>query len=127
MNGESYILYFGSLRVGIVTQTDCDFPNLWGEIEYDPALAEPETFELARLSRFIALNCESTRLLDLEDEEDTDLEQQAISGELDTHYSEFVEAVHWHLIDSQGHDLPILCPILRNAGEIVWRWNRTDN
>jgi hypothetical protein len=123
MDGDRFDLYFGSLKVGVVTQSNSDFPNLWGNIAYDPALVEPRSAELARFVKFVVLNRESTRLLDREHEHDTSREQEAVGAELAAHYMDFVESEDWHLIDNQGRLLPILCPILRGDGEIVWRWN----
>lgn len=123
MDGERYDLYFGSLKVGVVTQADGDFPNLWGTIAYDPALSDPQSPEAVRLTRFISLNKESTRLMDLEDERDTSREQEAVNAELEADYAVYVESEEWRLIDGRRLELPILCPILREDGEIVWRWN----
>ena len=129
MSGEMYDLHFGSLKVGVVTENDRDFPNLWGDIVYDAALADPQTDDLARLSKFVSLNRESTRLMDLEEKKHTandqpriDAELKRINAELEAHYQEYVESEDWHLIDTCGCDQPILCPLLRGEGEIVWRW-----
>jgi hypothetical protein len=122
MNGERYELYFGSLKVGIVTQTDIDFPNLWGDIVYDSALSKPQAEDIARFVNFVALNRESTRLVDMDSEGDTSREQSAVNAELEA-YMDYVESEDWRLIDQRGRELPILCPILRASDEIVWRWN----
>jgi hypothetical protein len=123
MVGDRYHLYFGSLKVGVVTHTDSDFPNLWGDISYDLAVSEPQSEEAARFAKFVELNRESTRLVDLEDEQDTSREQQDVNAELEADYTDYVESEDWHLVDECGRELPILCPILRWSGEIVWRWN----
>lgn len=120
MNGERYDLYFGSLKAGVVIQSDSDFPNLWGEFIDDPALAEGKTPELSRFARFLALNRECTRLMDLE-EESPALEEANV--ELETDYADFIESDDWRLVDLQGRELPILVPLLRGPAEIVWRWN----
>jgi hypothetical protein len=122
MKGKRYDLYFGTLKVGIVTEIDSDFPNLWGDIAYDPALLKPQAGEIARFVKFVELNRESTKLVDMEDEQDTSREQDAVNAEL-VAYMDYVESEDWHLIDTRGRALPILCPILRGSGEIVWRWN----
>ena len=123
MKGDRYNLHFGSLKLGMVTETDSDFPNLWGDIVYDRSLAEPRTDELFRLARFVALNREATRLTDLEDEPSMGAGQESVIAERDTQYTDYIESDDWHLIDEQGRELPILCPILRGTAEIVWRWN----
>jgi hypothetical protein len=123
MDGDRFDLYFGPLKVGVVTRTDSDFPNLWGGITYDPALSEQRSPEVTRFVKFVALNRESIRLLDMEHEHDTSREQEAVNAELEAQYMDYVESEDWHLIDEQGRVLPILCPILRGDGEIVWRWN----
>ncbi len=123
MVGKRYELYFGSLRVGVVTQTASDFPNLWGDLAYDRSVLERQSEEAARFCKFVELNHESTRLVDLEDKQDTSREQEAVSAELVAHYMDYVESEEWHLLDEGGRKLPILCPILNGSGEIVWRWN----
>jgi hypothetical protein len=125
MVGKRYDLYFGSLKVGVVTQTDSDFPNLWGDISYDRAVSEPRSEEAARLARFVELNRESIRLVDLE-EEDTSREQKVADAELDANYMDYIDSEDWHLVDERGRKLPILCPLLRGSSEIVWRWNPSD-
>jgi hypothetical protein len=123
MAGERYDLHFGSLKVGIITQTNSDFPNLWGDISYDPVVSKPQSEEAARIAKFLELNSESTRLVDLEDRQNTSPEQEVVNAELEANYKDYIESENWHLIDERGHELPILCPILRGASEIVWRWN----
>jgi hypothetical protein len=122
VDGERYDLYFGSLKVGVVTPTDSDFPNLWGTITYEPWLAQPPSPEAVRLARFVALNQESTRLVDLEDEVDTGREQAAVNAELEAGFMDYIESQEWRLVDRRGRELPILCPILRGDGDLVWRW-----
>ena len=122
MKGQRYDLVFGSLNVGVVTQTDSDFPNLWGEITYDPALENPQTPEAIRFAKFVALNKESTRLVDTEHEQDVSRELAAVTTELEG-YTDYIESEDWYLIDAGGRRLPIICPILRGSSEIVWRWD----
>jgi hypothetical protein len=97
MGGNRFDLCFGSLKVGVVTQTDSDFPNLWGSLTYDPALANPQSAEVARLAKFVALNRESTRLVDMEYETDTSREQEVVNAELEAHYADYLESEDWHL------------------------------
>ncbi len=123
MADQRYDLYFGSLKVGVVTQTDSDFPNLWGSITYEPTVLKRQSAETSRLARFVELNRESTRLADLEDQQEASREQEAVSAELEANFMDYVESEDWLLIDERGRELPILCPILRDPGEIVWRWN----
>jgi hypothetical protein len=86
-------------------------------------LSEPQAEEAARLARFVELNRESTRLLDLEDKQDTSREQKLVNAELEANYLDYIESEDWHLVDKRGRKLPILCPLLRGSGEIVRRWN----
>ena len=123
MTSERYGLYFGSLKVGVVTKTDSDFPNLCGSITNDPALSKSPSPEAAGVARFVALNKESTRLVDMEHEQDTSREQAAVNAELETGYMEYVESEEWRLFYDRGRELPILCPIFRWDDDIVWRWN----
>ena len=120
---ERYDLYFGSLKVGTVAHTDSDFPNLWGTITYEPWLSAPQTPEAIRFARFVALNKESTRLVDMEDQVDTSREQAAVNTELEAGFMDVVESEGWRLVDDCSRELPILCPILRGDGDLVWRWD----
>jgi hypothetical protein len=123
MESERYSLFFGYLKLGVVKQTDSDFPNLWGAVAYDSSLDHPQTPEAARLARFVALNKESIRLLDMEDEQDTSTERAVVDAELAKEYSDYVDSNEWRLVDDRGQERPILCPILRADDQIVWRWN----
>ena len=123
MGDDRLDLYFGPLRVGAVTQVGEDFPSLGGYITYDPSLANPPSAEVARLARFIALNRESTRLEDLEDESDLPQGAEGVNAELETHYMGYIESVDWRFVDGGGRELPILCPIFHENNEIVWRWD----
>jgi hypothetical protein len=125
MGGKRYDLVFGSIKVGVVTPTDSDFPNLWGEITYDPRLENPQTPDAARFAKFVALNRESTRLVDMEHEQDVSRELDAINAELES-YNDYIESEEWYLIDASDTRLRILCPVLRGTGEIVWRWGLPD-
>ena len=120
---ENYELYHGSLKVGTVTNTDSDFPNLWGTIAYELWLSNPHSLEGARFARFVALNKESIRLVDSEHERDTSREQAVVNAELETEFMDYIESEEWRLVDGRGRDLPILCPIFRDDHELVWRWD----
>jgi hypothetical protein len=120
---QRYDLHFGSLKVGVVTQTDSDFPNQWGTIDYEPWVRSPRSAEEERFARFVVLNQESTRLVDMEDEADTSRELAAVSSELEAAFMDYVESDQWRLVDRRGRAAPILCPILRGDGDLVWRWD----
>ncbi len=116
MQGARYELYFGPLRLGSVVQTDSDFPNLSGQITYDAAIGQSGSPEVTRLARFVALNRESNRLTNQPSE------QAALDAALQT-YADYIESEDWRLIDEQGREHPILCPVLCWDDYIVWRWN----
>jgi hypothetical protein len=117
-----YDLYFGDIRVGAVTEKDSDFPNLWGAITYDESMSQPISDERTRLARFLELNQESIRLVDIEHEQDVSSELDAVSKQLEA-FNDYIETDDWRLVDETGNSLPILVPIFRHDGEIVWRWN----
>ncbi len=117
-----YDLHFRDIRVGAVTENDRDFPNLWGDIEFDAAISQPISKEEARLARFIELNRESIRLADTEDQQDVTGELNVVDKQLEA-FSDYIESDDWMLVDESGKTLPILVPIFRHDGEIVWRWN----
>jgi hypothetical protein len=121
MKPRSYLLFHGLLKIGVVTEDDADFPNMFGAIAYEPWILEPRDPDEKRLARFVELNCESTRLVDLEDEVDTSAESEKIDAELGQ-YQDLVESEEWWLVDDVGKKVPILCPMLRTS-EIVWRWD----
>lgn len=117
-----YDLYLGPLKVGIVTEQDKDFPNLWGQIAYDKSLLNPNTEAMNRLARFIDLSCESIRLVDIEHEQDVADELAVLNKQLEQ-FQDYIDTDDWVLVDDKGERHLILCPILRHGGEIVWRWN----
>ena len=122
MDGQRYDLLFGKLKVGVVTQTKSDFPNLWGEIVYDRALDKPKSAILRRFVKFILLNRESTRLIDIEHEKDVSHELDAVNTELES-YKDIIESEDWYLQDERGRRVAILSPVLRGESELVWRWD----
>ncbi|MCB9927781.1 MAG: hypothetical protein H6822_36965 [Planctomycetaceae bacterium] len=117
-----YELHFRDFKIGDVIEDDTDFPNLWGRIAYNDSLKCPTSEEQTRLVRFIELNQDSIRLVDLESEQDVSHDLDAINKELEA-FTDYIETDDWLLIADNGKRLPILCPILRHDGEIVWRWN----
>jgi len=121
-----YELHFREMKIGDVTEADADFPNLWGTITYDGSLQCPTSEEQKRLARFIELNRDSIRLVDIEHEQDVSAELDAINKELEA-FDDYIETDDWLLITQEGETLPILCPILRHDGEIVWRWNPRES
>jgi hypothetical protein len=120
-----YELHFRDIKIGVVTEDDCDFPNLWGRIAYNEPLICPSSDEQQRLARFLQLNRDSIRLIDLEDEQNVSAELDVINKELET-FNDYFETDDWLLIDDSRKIHPILCPIFRHDGEIVWRWNPCD-
>lgn len=109
-----YDLYYGRARVGVVTQTDADFPNLWGDIDYDPGVsAHP------RLARFVALSREVDRVSDRYSVEGPEVD--ALQTELEG-YDDLIESADWWLVDAAGRPHPILVPNFCHDG-VVWRWD----
>jgi hypothetical protein len=125
MDDDCFDLSFGSLKVGEVTLTASDFPNLWGKIAYDSAHAEQQSPELARFNQFLELDRQSMKLIDVEHERDVSEELSAINAQLKS-YRDYIDSADWYLIDKRGRKLPILCPVLRDNGEIVWRWGSPE-
>ncbi len=123
MDWDRFDLFFGPMKVGVVFLCDADFPNLWGNIVVDSAVSDPATAEAMRLARFIALNRESTRLMELMDEAGPSPGQEAVDAELAEIGGNFDDSEDWCLVNVLGHRLPILCPVFRDDDEIVWRWN----
>ncbi len=117
-----YELYFRDMKIGDITEDDADFPNLWGTITYNESINRPTTEEQERLARFVELNQDSIRLVDVEHEQDVSAELDVINKELEA-FNDYIETDDWLLVTDHGKRLPILCPILRHDGEIVWRWN----
>ena len=115
-------LKFGNTLVGTVTLTDADFPNVWREIVLDGSLANPACTETTRMAEFIRLNRKCTRLADIEHEQDVSAEFDAVNKQLES-YNDYIETNDWVLISPDSKTTKIMCPIFRDDGEIVWRWN----
>ena len=60
------------------------------------------------------------------DKERKELEA-TVNAELEAKYLDLIESEDWHMVDKQGRTLPILCPYLRDNGEIDWTYNTTTN
>jgi hypothetical protein len=120
-----YELYFGQLRIGVVRHVDGDFPNNFGRLTYERWLADPRTAAQKRFARFAELNRECTRLVDQEHERDVSTELAAVNAKLEAKFTDYMDSPEW-LVDRDGKDELILCPILRSLPrrqhEIVWRW-----
>lgn len=123
MDGEQYDLDFGSRKFCVVVPLDSDFPNLWGAITYEPWVSRPRSPEEQRLARFLALNKENTRLADLGRDGEGARAEAAVNAELEAAFLDNIECDSWRLVDCRGQERPILCPILRGDGELVWRWD----
>ena len=117
-----YELHLRNMKIGDVTEQEADFPNLWGTITYSESLERPTCDEHKRLARFLKLNRDSIRLIDIEHEQDVSAELDAINRELEA-FKDYIETGDWLLITENGIRLPILCPIFGHDCEIVWRWN----
>jgi hypothetical protein len=117
-----YELFFDDRKLGTVVGVGSDFPHLWGHVEYDASLKRPHVGTYERLLNFIAVNCESMRLVDVMHEQDVSDELNAVNSKLEA-YADFIESDKWRLVDANGNGLPILCPIFRDGGAIEWRWN----
>jgi hypothetical protein len=127
MSDQRYDLYYADRRLGVVTQVDSDFPNLWGTIVYDAAIAHPQSDAEKRMARFVELSIESMRLLmsddaAYDDDEVSEVELNPVDAELERDFLDLVETNNWRLIDAEGQVEPILCPAFHPNDEIVWRW-----
>lgn len=117
-----YALCLREIKIGIVTENDCDFPNLMGTIIFDESLTQLSSGEGKRLARFLELNKESSRLVGIEHEQDVSIELATVNKQLED-YIDYIDTQDWILITDNGKELPILCPIFHTNGEIVWRWD----
>ena len=104
-----------------MAQTDSDFPNLWGTIIYEPWLSAPLTPEAIRFARFVALNKESTRLVDMEDQVVSSREQEVVNAELEAEFMDVVESEGWRLVDdcSRGVADPVSHPPRRRRSGVA--------
>jgi hypothetical protein len=130
MDGEIYDLFFGTLKVGVLTKIDSDFPNTWGMITYDPGIEQPKSPEALRLARFIELMKAWMQLIKFENEshQENSNEQEVVNTELEAQFIDIIESDEWKLVRSDGRELPILCPTFHKMDEgeldeVVWRWN----
>jgi hypothetical protein len=119
---SNFSLFLGDCRIGRVAYEDSDFPNVWGRLTVDETLAQPTTPTAQRIARFLELNRAGIRLVDVENERDVSAELAEINRQLES-FNDYVETDDWRLVDDEGQVHPILCPIVRDGGEIVWRWN----
>ncbi len=117
---DRYELFLGDRRVGTVVSSEQDFPSLWGTLELDPELSTSSASDATRMREFLALNLESTRLVDRDGETYESEKLAEVNRKLES-FNDLIEA-DWLLIDAKGNRLPILCPILHHPNELVWRW-----
>jgi hypothetical protein len=115
-----YELYFGALKIGNVFEDDRDFPSWFGRITYAPSFEQSESELARRLARFIGLSFESIALIDANQEGSPELADLLRE---EAAFNDVADSKAWHLIDELGSVIPILCPVLRRDGGIVWRWN----
>jgi hypothetical protein len=116
-----YDLYLATLKIGRVSEDGRDFPNLWGWLEYEQLMRKPTTAIECRVAKFLELGIEEMKLVDVEHEKDVSREIAAHNVQMEQ-YRDLIESDDWFLIDENGVKSPILCPILREGGNIVWRW-----
>jgi hypothetical protein len=123
MHGDQFDLYFGPIKGGAVTETGGDPPDVQGMIVYDLALSGAQSADAVRLVKFIALTKESERLAIMKHDPETAEYGVAVNAALEAKYLDIFESDQWRLIDKHGRVLPVLYPIFRKNGEIVWVWS----
>src|SRR5688572_22016898 len=96
---RAWILHFGERALGQVVEEAEDFPRLHGLFTPEPFLHAPADASERRLADFYRLNCESHRLLDLEDSVDVAEEVARNNAELEP-YRDLVESEDWTLRSS---------------------------
>lgn len=117
-----YKLYFRRVLIGDVVESDSDFPNVYGVISFADSVTHPASVEDSRVARFLDLSRESTRLVNAEHDRDVSIELRAVNLALIA-FNEYIFSNDWRLVDESGEALPILCPMVHDSDEIVWRWN----
>jgi hypothetical protein len=115
-----WALYLEDVLLGHVAAKGEDFPRLHGVFTPEAFLRTPSTAKEDRIAEFYQLNCESHRLVDLEDSTDVATELARNDAALEP-YQDLIDSPHWTL-QNRNDVLPILCPAFRSGGAITWSW-----
>jgi hypothetical protein len=116
MMPQQYKLIFGNVEIGIVEETNADFPNFWGKFDPLPATGHPETYR--RIQAYIAYSRQRDGLLAQGDGPGSQWEKFMLQNE--PRFRDLIECDAWWLVDAAGQRHPILVPNFRVDG-VVWR------
>ncbi len=110
MPPKIYKLFHDNILIANITQTDADFPNLFG------------TFTLAKaipphVQNYIEYRINISKFKDISSKEPMEYIKQN-----DGIFLDLIESEAWYLLDEQGTKDIIMSPHFRSDSSIVWRW-----
>jgi hypothetical protein len=112
----THLLRFHHLTVGLVEETDADFPNIFGAFALAPS--DPADPLGRHVGDYVAFSVEASRLME-EDEAAYHRFAEAHEGG----FLDLIETDDWLLEGEDGVVRPILVPNFVTGGGVVWRWN----
>ena len=118
-DSRRYVLLYGDVELGEVTQQDSDFPNCFGS--WRP-YARADNAELRSYIRAYVEFCEHSDSL-LTPEHHATPASEAYTLEREPEFEELIESTEWALRGEAGVRDGILVPLFSVGGKLGWRWN----
>jgi|KBSSwiStaDraftv2_1062776.scaffolds.fasta_scaffold139792_2 hypothetical protein len=116
-DSRRYVLLYGDVELGEVTQQDSDFPNCSGTWRPYAQADNPEIRSFIRAYVEFSEHADSLRTPDITPA------WEAYTREKEPEFEDLIESTDWALRDEDGVRHPLLVPLFGVGGEIGWRWN----
>jgi hypothetical protein len=118
-DSRQYVLLYGDVEFGAVTQQDSDFPNCSGTWRPYTQADNPEIRNFICAYVEYSEHAESLMTPDLH----STPASEAYTLEREPEFEDLIESTDWALRDEDGIRHPILVPNFCGGGEIGWRWH----
>jgi hypothetical protein len=118
-DSRRYVLLYGDVELGEVTQKDSDFPKCFGAWRPYPHADNPE---IRSFIRAYVEYCEHAESLMTPDFHSTPASESYML-EREPEFEELIESTEWTLRRDDGVRDGILIPIFYVGGQIGWQWN----
>ena len=116
-DSRRYVLLYGDVELGEVTQQDSDFPKCFGIWRPYSRADDPEIRSFIRAYIQFSEHGDSLRTPDITPA------REAYTLEREQEFLDLIESPDWALRDEDGVRHPVLVPVFSVDGEIGWAWN----
>jgi len=118
-DSRRYVLLYGDVELGAVTQLDSDFPNCFGTWSPYIYADSPEVRSFVRAYVEYSEHADSLMTPDFH----LNPAWEAYTLEREPEFQDLIESTDWALRDTSGVRHPIVVPNFCVGGKLVWCWN----